>query len=366
MILLLDDDQDLLATMKEVLEDEGFAVEAFSDPVQALEFASSHVPKLVVCDIRMPGMDGFRFHDVLRRKVGEVPFVFLSSLSEPATVVQGLEAGADDYIAKPVDWRVFVAKVRAVLRRRSGTQGLTFEGDLSRLPFDRLLKFCEEKGLTGTLSLATPEVQVDIPLQGGLVADEDALMEVLDQLMGAAEGTFTIAVAAPDFSGIAHAARKPEEARRRDRSRPSVCPTGMLGGIRVGPHLVQIQTECVSDPVPTVTSEAVFRGRVLARRATPIPPEMDRAGAAEFLRRHHRAFEQEIAEKFERLPEPQRGSQPDRRDRFEALMEEGVRALRARDLRRALEVFSEAAELDPDDRLVQANLTLLKQKLSER
>lgn len=114
-ILLVDDDRELSAMLKEYLEGEGFLVDVAHDGEAGLE-ASRNDYSAIILDIMMPGMSGI---EVLRelRKHSTTPVIMLTAKGDQVDRVVGLELGADDYIAKPYYAREVVARIRAVLRR---------------------------------------------------------------------------------------------------------------------------------------------------------------------------------------------------------------------------------------------------------
>ncbi|MCD6288899.1 MAG: response regulator transcription factor [Anaerolineae bacterium] len=120
-ILVVDDEKDILELVEYNLAKEGYRVTPVASGEEALKSARSKTPDLIVLDLMLPGMDGL---EVCRRlktdpKTQHIPIVMLTAKGEEADIVAGLELGADDYITKPFSPRVFVARVRAVLRRRA-------------------------------------------------------------------------------------------------------------------------------------------------------------------------------------------------------------------------------------------------------
>ena len=119
-ILLVDDEPDILEFMNYNLSNEGYKVFTATDGVEAIEKAKSKSPHLVLLDVMMPNMDGIEACENLRKlpKLGEkIIIVFLTARSEDYTQVAGLEAGADDYITKPIKVKVLISKVKSLLRR---------------------------------------------------------------------------------------------------------------------------------------------------------------------------------------------------------------------------------------------------------
>lgn len=115
-LLVVDDDVELVALLREYLEGEGFTVAAAHDGEAGIRAASEGAPDLVVLDVMLPRLGGF---DVLRRlrERSSLPVVMLSARGEEVDRVVGLELGADDYLPKPFSPRELVARIRAVLRR---------------------------------------------------------------------------------------------------------------------------------------------------------------------------------------------------------------------------------------------------------
>ena len=129
-ILVVDDDQPIAEMVGIVLRAKGFDVITTSDGASALEAFTRLRPDLVLLDLMLPGIDGIEVCRRLRKESG-VPIIMLTARSDTADVVEGLEAGADDYLTKPFDNDELVARIRARVRRSEGatTEQLTI-GDL--------------------------------------------------------------------------------------------------------------------------------------------------------------------------------------------------------------------------------------------
>lgn len=130
-VLVVDDDESLRRAISRALELEGYGVENASDGAQALDFFDGRRPSpdLVVLDILMPNLDGLSACRAIRAR-SRVPILMLTALQEVDERVEGLEAGADDYLAKPFAIVEFIARVRALLRRTVDTEDLLRYGDL--------------------------------------------------------------------------------------------------------------------------------------------------------------------------------------------------------------------------------------------
>ncbi|ASM74520.1 MULTISPECIES: response regulator [Roseobacteraceae] len=120
LILVVEDEDALRRDLVEELNDAGYRTLAASDGQGALDLLNNNTPDLLLCDITMPGLDGYGVLSALRSQRPELsmtPFVFLTALSEPREVVQGKLLGADDYLVKPVDYDLMLATVGARLRQ---------------------------------------------------------------------------------------------------------------------------------------------------------------------------------------------------------------------------------------------------------
>jgi DNA-binding response OmpR family regulator len=115
-VLLADDNQDMRAYVKRLLE-EHYDVHAVADGEAALAAALASPPDLVLSDVMMPGLDGFKLLQALRKdpKTASVPVILLSARAGEESLVEGIEAGADDYLAKPFSARELLARVKSHL-----------------------------------------------------------------------------------------------------------------------------------------------------------------------------------------------------------------------------------------------------------
>ncbi len=120
-ILLVDDEPDILDLLKFNLEKEGFVVEAASNGKKGIEIAQKFKPELILLDVMMPEMDGIETCIQLRenKDLKNTIIAFLTARNEDYSQIAGFDAGADDYINKPVKPRVLISRVKALLRRRA-------------------------------------------------------------------------------------------------------------------------------------------------------------------------------------------------------------------------------------------------------
>jgi len=115
-ILIVEDDQNLMATLKYNLLKEGYSVVTVNDGAQAVEIARSQKPDLIVLDVMLPILSGFEVCRILRKDMS-VPILMLTAKTEEVDKIVGLEIGADDYMTKPFSMRELLARLRAMLRR---------------------------------------------------------------------------------------------------------------------------------------------------------------------------------------------------------------------------------------------------------
>jgi two-component system OmpR family response regulator len=115
-ILIVEDDTNLLETLKYNLRKEGYDVVTAVDGAQALEVARQEKPDLIILDIMLPVLSGYEVCRILRKDT-TVPILMLTAKIEEIDKVVGLEIGADDYMTKPFSMRELLARVRAMLRR---------------------------------------------------------------------------------------------------------------------------------------------------------------------------------------------------------------------------------------------------------
>ena len=117
-ICLIDDDQNILASLSLALKSEKFDVETFSDGISGLEALSNDTFDIAILDIKMPRLDGLEVLQRLRNE-SDIPVIFLTSKDDEIDQLLGLKMGADDYITKPFSQKLLIERVKAILRRSS-------------------------------------------------------------------------------------------------------------------------------------------------------------------------------------------------------------------------------------------------------
>ena len=118
-ILLIDDELDILEFISYNLEKEGYIVYTGKNGLEAVELAKKHQPHLIILDVMMPVMDGIAACEEIRKipSLNNTIIAFLTARGEDYSQIAGFEAGADDYIAKPIRPKVLISRVKALLKR---------------------------------------------------------------------------------------------------------------------------------------------------------------------------------------------------------------------------------------------------------
>ena len=116
-ILLIEDDIAISRLLKEGLEDESYAVDVAHDGSEGYRTASADEYDVIILDIMLPEMDGYEVCRALRKDGNKTPILMLTARDAERDIVEGLDTGADDYLAKPFSFDVLLARIRALLRR---------------------------------------------------------------------------------------------------------------------------------------------------------------------------------------------------------------------------------------------------------
>ncbi|WP_039825376.1 response regulator [Nocardia testacea] len=118
-LLIVEDEKRLALTLAKGLSAEGFAVDVVHDGAEGLHRATTTEYDLIILDIMLPGMNGYRVCATLRAAGHETPVLMLTAKDGEYDEAEGLDTGADDYLSKPFSYVVLVARIRALLRRRT-------------------------------------------------------------------------------------------------------------------------------------------------------------------------------------------------------------------------------------------------------
>jgi two-component system alkaline phosphatase synthesis response regulator PhoP len=185
-ILLVDDDLDILEFLKYNLEKEGYTISTASNGQMALDVFQKNKPVLVIMDVMMPVMDGIEACYAIR-KMTTFPqpiIAFLTSRAEDYSQVAGFEAGADDYISKPIRPRLLISKVESLLRRIK-PQALNSIIEVGQIKIDREKYLVETKD--GVIQLPKKEFEL---LE--LLISKPQKVFTREEILGKVWGTETI------------------------------------------------------------------------------------------------------------------------------------------------------------------------------
>ncbi|MCB2221177.1 MAG: response regulator transcription factor [Bacteroidetes bacterium] len=159
-ILIVDDEKDIIEFLQYNFEKEGFQVYSAQNGAEGKKIAQKEKPDLILLDIMMPGMDGVELCQDLRDmpEFEDTLIVFLTARGEDYSQIAGFEVGADDYITKPVRPRVLIARIKALLKRKSKLRTDENKIDVSSIVIDRDKR---EVIVEGT-SMHIPKIEFDL------------------------------------------------------------------------------------------------------------------------------------------------------------------------------------------------------------
>jgi DNA-binding response OmpR family regulator len=178
-ILVIEDEFAMRHALEDLLASEGHRVITATDGVAGLERARAERPDLILLDVMLPGLDGFALAAELRRVGSKVPILLLTAKGGVRDRVTGLDAGADDYLAKPFDAQELLARVRALLRRAERGTGTADRLRLGEVEVD----FTRQTARRGRqeLHLTTKEFEMLRLLagEGGGVVSRERFLDVI-------------------------------------------------------------------------------------------------------------------------------------------------------------------------------------------
>ena len=184
-IILIDDDQNILTSLEMVLKSAGFAIEAFTDGLEAIDYIRDKGAQIVLLDIKMPRIDGLEVFTRVR-KFSNIPIIFLTSKDSEMDELIGLRIGADDYIRKPFSHKLVVERIKSILRRSTNkVQKETTSVELSHLSLDKQSMLCKWKD--NSIELTSTEFSILITLMGrpGTIRTRDDLInEAFNETLG--------------------------------------------------------------------------------------------------------------------------------------------------------------------------------------
>jgi len=140
-LLVIEDERRIAQAIKEGLEQDGYAVDVEYDGEDGYNAAGADEYDLIITDVMMPLMNGYEVVKRLREDGNKTPVLMLTAKSQERDIVEGLDGGADDYLAKPFSFNVLSARVRALLRRPQGSLGEVLScGTLTLDPAAKIVK----------------------------------------------------------------------------------------------------------------------------------------------------------------------------------------------------------------------------------
>ncbi|QIJ64777.1 response regulator transcription factor [Streptomyces sp. JB150] len=175
-LLIVEDERRLALSLANGLTAEGYAVDVVHDGLEGLHRASESPYDLVVLDIMLPGMNGYRVCSALRAAGNDVPILMLTAKDGEYDEAEGLDTGADDYLTKPFSYVVLVARIKALLRRRntgSGTPVIT----LGPLRLDTGARRVDRDGAEVPLTAKEFAVLEQLALRAGEVVSKTEILE---------------------------------------------------------------------------------------------------------------------------------------------------------------------------------------------
>lgn len=178
-ILIIDDEEDIRDILVYNLQKEGYQVFQASTGREGIEVAIAQKPDLVLLDVMMPEMDGIEVCQNLREnpKTKDVRICFLTARNEDYSQIAGLDAGADDYVSKPVKPKVLTSRIKAILRRKSTAQAAQPKQDAQNLVIDREKYIVLKKGKPIHLPRKEFELLALLASKPGKVYERDIILE---------------------------------------------------------------------------------------------------------------------------------------------------------------------------------------------
>ncbi|MEU4201634.1 response regulator transcription factor [Streptomyces sp. NPDC045470] len=174
-LLIVEDEKRLALSLAKGLRAEGYAVDVVHDGLEGLHRAGEGTYDLVVLDIMLPGMNGYRVCGALRAAGNDVPILMLTAKDGEYDEAEGLDTGADDYLTKPFSYVVLVARIKALLRRRGRTALPVLR--VGELSIDQGARRVERAGEEVVLTAKEFAVLEHLALRAGDVVSKAEILE---------------------------------------------------------------------------------------------------------------------------------------------------------------------------------------------
>ncbi len=180
-ILLVDDEPDVIEIIKYNLDQEGYNIEIASDGKEALQKARKKTPHLIIMDVMMPEMDGIETCELLRKdsSFNDTIIMFLTARGEDYSYVAAFDAGADDYVTKPIKPKIIVSKVKALLRRLKKEEQNKDKLEFGKLIIDKEQYEVTHKGKIFSLPRKEFELLYLLASKSEKVVKREKIMEIV-------------------------------------------------------------------------------------------------------------------------------------------------------------------------------------------
>ena len=179
-LLFVEDDESIRTALRLALEDEGYSVIEAADGESGISLFNQASPDLVLLDLRLPDISGFEVCRALRR-ASIVPIIMVTAQTDTSDLVSGFDAGADDYVTKPVVPKELTARVKAALRR---TQSIDFTNNsnktlskIGNIEIDRAASIVSKDGEEVALTKTEYRLLIEFADHPGMVLSRDQLLE---------------------------------------------------------------------------------------------------------------------------------------------------------------------------------------------
>ncbi|MFD3482340.1 response regulator transcription factor [Streptomyces sp. NPDC058665] len=175
-LLIVEDEKRLAVSLAKGLRAEGFAVDVVHDGLEGLHLAGEGTYDLIVLDIMLPGMNGYRVCAALRAAGNDVPILMLTAKDGEYDEAEGLDTGADDYLTKPFSYVVLVARVKALLRRR-GSAGASPVLRIGTLTVDTATRRVHRADIEVALTAKEFAVLEQLAVRAGQIVGKPEILE---------------------------------------------------------------------------------------------------------------------------------------------------------------------------------------------
>ena len=177
-ILIVDDEESILAPLEEMLKGEGFRVRAFDNPLKALELLRTQEFDLAIFDIKMPQMNGYELLQASRKVQPGLPVIFLSSKQEEQDQIIGFTLGADDFVGKPFSKHLLLFRIKSVLKRHTPNATPTIKPiEVGDLFIDKERHLVQWQGEEVSLTVTECMLLISLAERPGAVKKRDQLMD---------------------------------------------------------------------------------------------------------------------------------------------------------------------------------------------